>query len=97
MNPLDHSLQRLLRAAGRARNEDPPAAPFYLEIKVLARWRSTANGEESVLLPAVFRRAVVCACLLMVVSIGWNWWGTRGDDAGVAALANYEAKLQVLP
>lgn len=97
MNQFDHSLRRLLRAAARAPKEEPASLPPFLETRLLARWRSAATEDESALLAAVFRRAVVCACLAAVLSIGGSWLATRGDPAGVTALTNYEAKLQVMP
>ena len=97
MNPLDHAIRRLLRAAARAQDEAPATMPFFLEIRILDRWRSPARDEPFTQVPVVFWRAVACACLIIVLSVGWSWWGSRSSDAGVAAFANYEAKLQVLP
>lgn len=96
MNQSDHSLRRLLRAAARAPKESSVSLPPFLETRLLAHWRSTAPEDESVLLAAFFRRALVCAALVMTLTIGWNWLGNRGD-AGARALTNYEARLQVLP
>jgi hypothetical protein len=97
MNQFDHRLQRLLKAAARAPREEPVSLPPFLETRLLARWRAAATESDSALITTVFHRAVVYACLAAMLSIGGSWLAIRGDTAGVAALTNYEAKLQVMP
>jgi len=97
MNQSDHSLRRLLRAAARAPKPEPVSLPSRLETQLVARWRSAAPEDESALLAAFFRRAVIYASLVMALSIGWNWLENKGNDTGLTALTNYEAQLQVLP
>jgi hypothetical protein len=97
MNQFGHSLRRLLRAAARAPKESPVALPPFLEARLLAQWRSTAPEDESALLAVFFRRAVVCAGLTMMLSIGWNWLGDRGEVAGAPPLADFEIALQTMP
>ena len=68
MNHIDSSLQRLFRAAARARQELPTEAPFGFEVRVLNAWRAGLADDYAVVLAPLFRRAFVCACAVIIVS-----------------------------
>jgi hypothetical protein len=97
MSSLDHSLQRLFKAAAQAPREAPGPLPSAWACRTLAQWRSTAGEDESALLAALFWRGVVCASLVMVLSMGWSCMGNDGAGAGAKALANYALTIQLLP
>ena len=98
MNPLDHSLNRLLKAAAQAPKAAPGAAPFALEAGVLAEWRAAASEDEFAFLTKLFRHAVVYASLVMLLSIGWNYLGNnKGAAASTTALAEYAMTMKLPP
>ena len=96
MKPLDHSFQRLLSGAARARRETPETIPFPIEARVLAQWRDGETEDEFAVLVQLFRRAAVCAVVIMTLSGGWNYVETR-NEAGTLALASYAMKMQLPP
>ena len=69
MKPLDHTLDRLLRAAAAAGRDQAVEVPFALNERVVGRWPvAGAAGEPLSLLP-IFRRGLALACLLMLAAL----------------------------
>jgi hypothetical protein len=97
MNRDDHILNRLLKAARPSRHETPESIPFALEARILARWRSSALEEDWPGMVGCFRRAVVCAVLVMVVSIGWSQFTNVREVPGALALSNLAQAVQIVP
>jgi len=99
MNRDEHILKRLLKAAAQSRRETPGAMPFPLEARILAGWRSSAPEAELELLQlaSFFRRAVICAVVVMVASIGWSQLSNAREVPGAAALANLAQAVQFVP
>ena len=97
MNSLDHSLERLLKAAAQAPRAALEPASFARETQVLAEWRSTRKEDEFALLVGLFRRAVIFASLIMTLSVTWNYLEKRGEAASTVALASYALKMQLPP
>jgi hypothetical protein len=73
MNEGNQQLDRLLKAAARAPQSVIAPASFALEARVMAGWRSARSTEDAVMLISWFRRAVVCACLVMLLSLVWSY------------------------
>ncbi|MDB6064456.1 MAG: hypothetical protein JWR26_664 [Pedosphaera sp.] len=73
MNPIDRCLNRLFKAASGAPKAQSGAATFTLETRVMADWRAKLSEEGGDFLLAWFRRAAICACLLAVASLAWNY------------------------
>jgi len=102
--PSDADLGRLLTAAGRARAGTeaaatmPPAFPARLQ----ACWRLTVAKSnqaalQGALLILMFRRALVCAAILTLLSvIGSALWQIPSDDDGLD-LASYELQSELMP
>ena len=99
MKSLEHSLQRLLKAAGRAgaNRAIPGHPPFALETAVIRQWRSAAVEDDWASVAAVFRRAVVCSGLVMMLIAGWSWFQARTPEAGASELAAYAMTIQLPP
>jgi hypothetical protein len=97
MNHLDQSLNRLLKAAASAPQEEDQTLPFALEARTLAGWRAGAAQMEQDLLAALFRRAMLCAGVVVLLSIGWSRFEVRNEAAEAGVRAHYEIALQVLP
>jgi hypothetical protein len=72
MNPIDQSLERLLRAAAQAPESIPCEAPFPLETRILAAWRSGGSEEPSGTLDPLLRRAFYCACGILLLAIAFS-------------------------
>jgi hypothetical protein len=69
MKPLDHTLDRLLRAAAAAGRERTVEVPFALEARVLRGRRVAGTAMEPLSLLPVFRRGLAFACLLMLAAL----------------------------
>jgi hypothetical protein len=95
MNPLDRSLQKLLAAASRAREESPGAPPFALEAAVIAHCRRPAREDEQDWLVWLHRRAVIFALVVMTLSCALNYF-ENWSNTSTAALARY-AMMQLPP
>jgi hypothetical protein len=93
----EHILKRLLKAAGNAERETPGAMPFPLEARILAGWHSSTPEENWSDMAGYFRRAVACAVLVMVASIGWSQFTNAREVPGATALANLAQEIQIVP
>lgn len=96
MNRDEHILKRLLKAA-RSQRETPAEIPFPLEARILAGWRSSVAEEDWAGMVSYFRRAVACAVLVMVVSIGWSQFTSAREVPGAVALENLAQAVQIVP
>lgn len=99
MRNHDSELEHLLKSAARARRPLPEQVPFALEARVLAQWRrgSAAAGEAAQFFLPLLRRAALCACLLMLLSIAFSYRALLSGDNDEVALANSAIDLSVLP
>jgi len=97
MNRDEHRLKRLLKAAKQSPREMPDAMPFSTEARILAGWRSSAREEDWPGMVGYFRRAVVCAVLVMGVSIGWSQFTTAREVPGAMALSSLAQAVQIAP
>lgn len=96
MNTPESKLNRLFAAARSAAPDvDPPEMPSHLKARVLARWRSGAEELAGLWLAVFFRRALVCAAVIMAASVAWSVATDEPDDE--VALANYELHAELLP
>ena len=77
MNDVELKLNRLFRAARSAPTADPEGnMPAHLKARVLAHWRSSDSPESGWLsLASLFRRALACATLAMLVCLIWSYAG----------------------
>ncbi len=99
MNPINQQLECLLKSAARAARPLPEKAPFALEAKVLARWRGKPEvAEEGVhfLLP-MLRQAVLCACLLMLLSLVISYRALLDSESDEISIAKSAVDLTLLP
>ena len=98
MKPTDQTLQRLLNAAAKAAPEAAAAPPLGLETRVLANWRAAGTDDDSVSLFAFFRRAVLGAGLVLVLSAAWSLTQSGGSATGdEAALLDYDIQMSLNP
>ena len=87
MNDPELKLNRLFRAARSAPAADlEENMPAHLKARVLAHWRSEGAPESGWLsLASLFRRALACATLAMLVCLVWSYAGY--SDPGVTEFA----------
>jgi hypothetical protein len=97
MNRDEHMLKRLLKSAGQSQRESSDEMPFTTEARILAGWRSAAPGEDWTGLAVFFRRAVICAVLVVVMSAGWSEFSNAREVPGAIALANLAQEIQIVP
>lgn len=69
MKNMDHTLDRLLRAAAAAGRDQAVEVPFALEARVMGGWRVAGAGGEPLSLLPIFRRGLAFACLLMLAAL----------------------------
>jgi hypothetical protein len=97
MNHDQQAFQRLLKAARPSPTETPEAMPFVLEARILAQWRRGTAEDDSMALASLFRRAAVCAGVIMLMSIGWSQLSAAREVPGAATLARLEQVIPVVP
>ena len=108
MKDSELKLNRLFKAARSApapAADAPEGMPAHLKARVLAHWRSEGAQETGWLsLASLFRRALACATLAMLVCLAWSYVGY--PDPGVTDFApdqsddvavNYEPPTDLMP
>jgi hypothetical protein len=106
MKNSELKLDRLFKAARSApAPEAEEGMSPHLQARVLAHWRADGSRESGWLsLASVFRRALACATLAMLVCLGWSYMdysdstatefaSDQGDDAPVA----YDVPAELMP
>jgi hypothetical protein len=81
MNRLDQSLQRLFKAAARAREDAPESLPGHLETRILAQWRSARRGLVPDLWSVMLPRGLLGACAIALACAVWTLRSGAGDSA----------------
>jgi hypothetical protein len=99
MNSLDRQLDCLMQSAARAPRALPTEPSFAMESRVLGYWRRLPTGAgdlAQVLLP-LLRRAALCACLLMLLSLAFGYEALLTVDNDEVTLANSAVDLTLVP
>ena len=88
---------RLSAAARRA--PEPPAAdmPFGFDSRVVAEWRSSGGAEEWLPWARLLRGALVCASLIMLLSVAMNFHTLKERKPGSVAIADSVLRMSMLP
>jgi hypothetical protein len=94
MNSGNDPLDRLLKSAARAPRPETGAARFALEARVLGGWRAAAPADNGDYLIAWLRRAAICACVLALASLAWNYEVFAGHRSGGDELAVADATMR---
>ena len=106
MSDSEVKLNRLFQAARSAPSEEIAGPmPAHLKTRVLAHWRSEGARESGWLsVASLFRRALACATLAMLVCLVWSYLGyseqnvvefASGQDDD--APASYEVPAELMP
>ncbi len=96
MDITERTLQRLIKAAARSPAKPSSPLPPSLETALIAQWRREPPDEWLVFVRLV-RRAVVCAGLVMLLSVGWSWLDRGETVPGSTAFAHLDTLIQELP
>lgn len=93
MSDTNRQFERLLKAAAAAPKADPGPPSFALETCVIAGWRSGEPEDSTTALIPWFRWAAACACLLMLLSLLWNFSDSRVVAADETSLADSAMRM----
>ena len=98
MNRDDMKLERLFAAARDAQPAFAEEMPPHLAGRVIAHWRSGVTRDDSwQTLVTVFRRALVCAGVVMLFTLAWSYDGLDTTPDNDEAYANYQLRADVMP
>lgn len=98
MKKINSQLDRLLRSASLAHHPLPLHPPFALESRVLNAWRLGAQDADAALLWSIaFRRVLIAACILMLLSIFLSLPGASLEPSNELTIADNLIKLSLLP
>jgi len=90
------NLGRLFRAARGASRPALGPMPERLKSRILARWRSRPDIDDSLIqIALLFRRALIGAMLIMLACIVWSYEDQSADDD--IAVVNFELRENILP
>ncbi len=94
MNPIDHQLNRLFRAAAKAGVDHAVASPYGLETRVLAAWRTAPHfgfWDGRLLV-----RGLILAALIMGISLWPTFQSTPANPfSEYLQLADSDATVQI--
>ncbi|HZO84156.1 MAG TPA: hypothetical protein VFC26_03030 [Verrucomicrobiae bacterium] len=98
MKREDIPLERLFAAAREVETAPAVEMPPHLAGRVIAHWRAGACKEDSwQMLALIFRRALVCAGVVMLFSLAWGYDGLDATPENDEAYANYELRSDLMP
>jgi len=98
MNEGDHDLKRLYKAAAQGARDIPAEAPFDLERRVLAMWRSGAAAVDGFFSPLpLYRRALALACVLVIAALAFYCWELAQSPSDEVVIINSPVTLNYLP
>ena len=91
-------LRQLFAAAKAAPALAPEPMAAHLQTRVLAHWRSGEPGHDAWAgLATVFRGALVCAGVAMVLCVAWSYSELTETSDNDVAIANYELRADLMP
>ena len=86
--------------AGTARRvpvEPAPEMPFGFDMRVIADWQARREREEAVPWAWLLRGALLCASLIMLLSLAMNFQSLKEGDAGPVAIADSAIRMSLYP
>ena len=88
---------RLALAARCAPPEPAAEMPFGFDIRVLADRLVQSENEEAVPWARLLRGALVCASLIMLLSLAMNFQSVKERDPGPVAIADSAIRMSLYP
>ena len=89
--------KRLAGTARRAPVEPAPEMPFGFDTRALADWQAQREGEAAVPWARLLRGALVCASLIMLLSLAMNFQSLKEGDSGPVAIADSAIRMSLYP
>ena len=87
----------LAGAARRVAAEPAPEMPFGFDTRVIAVWQAHREGEEAVPWARLLRAGLVCASLIMLLSLAMNFRSLKEGDPGPVAIADLAIRMSLYP
>ena len=89
--------KRLAGMARRAPEEPVPGMPFGFDTRVIAAWHSQRGGEEAVPWARLLQGGLVCASLIMLLSLAMNYQSVKEGEPGPVAIADSAIRMSLYP
>ena len=89
--------RRLAGTARHAAMEPAPEMPFGFDTRVIAVWQAQREGEEAVPWARLLRGGLVCAGLIMLLSLAMNLQSMKEGDPGPLAIADSAIRMSLYP
>ena len=89
--------KRLAGTARRVPAEPAPEMPFGFDTRVIADWQARREGEEAVPWARLLRGALVCASLIMLLSLAMNFQSWKEGDPSPATIADSAIRMSMYP
>ena len=89
--------KRLAGTARRVPLEPAPEMPFGFDTRVIADWQAQSEGEEAVPWARLLRGALLCASLIMLLSLAMNFQSLKEGDPGPVAIADSAIRMSLYP
>jgi hypothetical protein len=89
--------KRVVAAARNAPGELPAQMPFGFDTRVLADWAGRSEIEESLPWGRLLRGALVCASLLLLLSLAVNYEKLNEREPSSVAMADSALRMSMLP
>jgi len=89
--------KRLAATARRAPAGPPAEMPFGFDTRVIAGWRARQEPEEALPWTLLLRGALVCASLILLLSVAMNYQALKEREPGSVAIADSAIRMSMLP
>ena len=89
--------KRLADTARRVPVKPAPEMPFGFDTRVIAGWQAHRDLEEAVPWARLLRGALVCASLIMLLSLAMNFQSWKEGDPGPVAIADSAIRMSLYP
>jgi len=89
--------KRLAETARRAPAGPPAEMPFGFDTRVIAGWRGRQQPEEALPWTLLLRGALVCASLILLLSVAMNYQALKEREPGSVAIADSAIRMSMLP
>jgi hypothetical protein len=96
MRKPDH-WKRLVEAARQALAAPPAQMPFGFDTRVLADWTALSDADEPLPWTRLLRGALVCASLILLLSLAVNYQKLNEREPSSVAMADSALRMSMLP
>jgi len=88
---------RLVAMARQAPPEPPAEMPFGFETRALTGWRAERYSGETLPWARLLRGALVCASLILLLSVAMNYETLKEREPASVAIADSVLRMSMLP